>query len=86
MPGSDCDSDHVPGMCKFEVKLKKLNPIRLGGGHHSPPYTFLLITSDKMELFTSNHHENSFLCLTDGINYDLVKIDSFFMQGVGVKK
>ena len=34
-----------------------------------------------MELFTSNHHENSFLCLTDGINHDLVKIGSFFYAG-----
>ena len=24
MPGADCDSDHVPVMCKLQVKLKKI--------------------------------------------------------------
>ena len=24
MPGADCDSDHVPVMCKLHVKLKKI--------------------------------------------------------------
>ena len=66
--------------CYHRILHLSLNPIRLGGPSW-PPYTFLLITSDKMELFTSNHHENSFLCLTDGINHDLVKIDSFFYAG-----
>ncbi|GFO14662.1 craniofacial development protein 2 [Plakobranchus ocellatus] len=24
LPGADCDSDHIPVMCKFKIKLKKL--------------------------------------------------------------
>ncbi|GFO26329.1 craniofacial development protein 2-like protein [Plakobranchus ocellatus] len=24
LPGADCDSDHIPVMCKFQIKLKKL--------------------------------------------------------------
>ena len=42
MPGADCDSDHIPVICKLEMKLKKLKKAK-----SNPKYCMDLLQSDE---------------------------------------
>ncbi|GFN98261.1 craniofacial development protein 2-like protein [Plakobranchus ocellatus] len=41
-PGADCDSDHIPVMCKFQIKLKKLRKAKT-----NPKFQMDLLKSDE---------------------------------------
>ena len=42
LPGADCDSDHIPVMCKFELKLKKVKKTKA-----HPTFQMDLLKTDK---------------------------------------
>ncbi|GFN73706.1 craniofacial development protein 2 [Plakobranchus ocellatus] len=42
LQGADCDSDHIPVMCKFQIKLKKLRKAKA-----NPKFHFDLLKSDE---------------------------------------
>lgn len=42
LPGADCDSDHVPVMCKLEVKLKRVKKAKA-----NPKFQMHLLKSDE---------------------------------------
>ncbi|GFN85033.1 craniofacial development protein 2-like protein [Plakobranchus ocellatus] len=41
-PGADCDSDHIPIMCKFQISLKKLRKAKA-----NPKFQMNLLKSDE---------------------------------------
>ncbi|GFO04380.1 craniofacial development protein 2-like [Plakobranchus ocellatus] len=42
LPGADCDLDHIPGMCKFQIILKKLRKAKA-----NPKFQMDLLKSDE---------------------------------------
>ncbi|GFN80446.1 craniofacial development protein 2-like protein [Plakobranchus ocellatus] len=57
LSGADCDSDHIPLMCKFEIKLKKLRKAKA-----NPKFQMDLLKSDeklrdKIAIAVHNKHE-----------------------------
>ncbi|GFO24830.1 craniofacial development protein 2-like protein [Plakobranchus ocellatus] len=42
LPGSDCDLDHIPVMCKFQIKLKKIRKAKA-----NPKFHMDLLKSDE---------------------------------------
>ncbi|GFO36477.1 craniofacial development protein 2-like [Plakobranchus ocellatus] len=42
LPGADCDSDHIPVMCKFQIKLKKLRKAK-----SNPKFQMDLLKADE---------------------------------------
>ncbi|GFO36830.1 craniofacial development protein 2-like protein [Plakobranchus ocellatus] len=57
LPGADCDSDHIPVMCTFQTKLKKLRKAKA-----NPTFQIDLLKSyeklrDKIAIAVHNKHE-----------------------------
>ncbi|GFO01646.1 craniofacial development protein 2-like protein [Plakobranchus ocellatus] len=59
LPGADCDSDHIPVMCKFKIKLKKLRKAKANLKFHMDLLKFDKKLKDKISIAVHNKCETN---------------------------